>query len=342
VRPVQVLDCQADLLKRLQTDDRFRTYTTSGLAQAQIFGGLKPFDNDAHVANVYRELTKSVENASAYRVTDEMSMLVQFAALKLDSSDRIDRTLTPSDYGIVRFDRPLAIRDARSRTMLAHWMTWGKSFGTREDVFGRIVNASGLIFSWWNDTWDGPDEVQEMISLKYYGSQTNLNRLIGRWGFCGMEVCYDGMRLGDPELDLRPDYAARVIANGDTPSNFTNTLRIAHALFLLLNQTVTTVEEDVIPKAHRSRIARMEIPGRVSVIALRRHEGSRQHGETNVQWAHRWPVRGHWAWRHCGAEHPGAQEYEKGWRVRVWIPPYIKGPDGLPLVQTEKVYDLRR
>jgi hypothetical protein len=53
-----------------------------------------------------------------------------------------------------------------------------------------------------------------------------------------------------------------------------------------------------------------------------------------VEWSKRWVVRGHWRWQSYG---PGRTE-----RRRIWISPFIKGPDGAPLVVSEKVYDLRR
>lgn len=51
------------------------------------------------------------------------------------------------------------------------------------------------------------------------------------------------------------------------------------------------------------------------------------------EWAHRWIVRGHWRnqwYRSEGVHRP------------IWISPYVKGPDGMPLIGSRKVFDVRR
>ena len=63
---------------------------------------------------------------------------------------------------------------------------------------------------------------------------------------------------------------------------------------------------------------------------------------SSTEWSSRWIVRGHWAWRACGEQHPGAREYEKGWHTRLYIAPYIKGPDGLEIALHERVWYLNR
>lgn len=112
---------------------------------------------------------------------------------------------------------------------------------------------------------------------------------------------------------------------------------------MMLGQTVTSVEPHEFDRRTARRVRRMGLPGRVTVVRLRRvKDANRYEGETLVEWANRWIVKGHWAWRHCGQDHPRAQPYEKGWRARCWVAPYVKGPPDLPLRQTEKVYALVR
>lgn len=345
MKPTEILDQQNDLLKRLYEEDHFGRYVKGvmGLAEeAGRFEGMKDLPEPGQTDYVYERLRHSVEYAYAYRVTKEMSYVVQYAGDSLDENDRLDGTLAPTPWGIVRFDRPIPLRDARNRQMLMHWMTWGPVHGQRQTSFGALIDATGMVFSYWNDT-NEPDEIQRWIEdgMKPDARRSMIERT-GRWSFIGTELVWNGMKVGKPQKELTTRIKMKILANGDTPTSYTNCARYAHALFLMLNQTLTTMDDEYIPRAHRKRIARMKIPGRISVIALRRMEGSKREGETHVEWSHRWIVRGFWAWRHCGETHPQAQEYEKGWRVRVWIAPYVKGPEGLPIVQTEKLYDLRR
>jgi hypothetical protein len=124
---------------------------------------------------------------------------------------------------------------------------------------------------------------------------------------------------------------------------FTNTTRYVHALWMLLGQKITDVSEEHVRKSTAKRLGAVGIPARVSVIALRATlTPGRKDGESLVEWSHRWVVNGRWQWRKCGPEHPFAQEYDKGFRVRCYIGFYVKGPSDRPLVVTDRVYDLRR
>lgn len=340
MKPAAVLDMQADLFARLDSKTEFAEYIEAQLFASHSSINIEPIARQ-NAKLVVTSLTQHVKMADAYRVTDEMSMLVQFAASKLDDSDKIDRTLTPTPWGIVRFDRPLPIKDARGKMLLAHWLTWGPIAGTLKSAFGHESTAPGLLLSWWNDAAH-PDDVELMklgLSKKDYN---RYSKIIGRWALCGAEMVLDGSKMGGPLVPMSEETQARIIADGDTPEPYTNTARYAHALFMLLNQTIVTTTEDELPRSAARRIGRMPIPGRISVITLRRSSGSKHEGETAVEWAHRWLVRGFMAWRACSPDYPQAQPYEKGWRVRVYISPYVKGPADKPLVVTQKLYNLTR
>lgn len=73
-------------------------------------------------------------------------------------------------------------------------------------------------------------------------------------------------------------------------------------------------------------------PGEVRVIDLRKKTKAavKQVGEARKMGMHRWIVRGHWRNQACG---PGRQE-----RRMTYIAPYVKGPDGAPLLEGAKVY----
>jgi hypothetical protein len=332
---------QADLLRRFD-DDAFSAYVEGMLYASHVNPEAQSAQAKANTRLVLQSMIQHVKMADAYRVTDEMSALVQFAASKLEDSDRYDRTMVPTPWGIVRFDRPLPIKDARGKILKAHWMTWGPAAGVEKSVFGVEQKKSGHVLSWWNDTMD-PDEVEGRrdfdLTPKEYAEY---RKTIGRWSMCGAELVLDGTKMGGPLVDVPIAAQAQIIAEGGTPAAFTNTQRYAHALFFLLNQTITTTSEEVLPRSAHRRLGRMPIPGRVSVITLRRSAGAQHEGETFVEWSHRWLVRGFPAWRQCGADKPGAVPYDKGWRVRIWVDGYIKGPPDKPLVFTRKVYNLSR
>lgn len=98
-------------------------------------------------------------------------------------------------------------------------------------------------------------------------------------------------------------------------------------------------------RAERSGLSSYAENGDIRIITLRKFldiAGSKKpknHLAEEVQWSHRWIVRGHWAWRHCSQENADEGEIN---RKRVYIHPFIKGPEDRPLILKEKVYAVVR
>ena len=75
----------------------------------------------------------------------------------------------------------------------------------------------------------------------------------------------------------------------------------------------------------------------VTLIDLRRTDSKpREHDSEHAgrDYRHRWWVDGHWRQQACGPEHSQ--------RKPVWIAPHIKGPEGQPLTDKERVHVWRR
>lgn len=334
----QVIDLQADLIDRF-TRPYFR----------QILKYTLNVDSPKRANLLIDVMEKHAQNAYAYHVNAEMSDLVLHAAHMLEDDDLVDLSLPPTQIGLVRFDKPLPLRDARGKVMLIHWMSWGP--GTYETEDGHY--ESGILSTGWNDLED-PDEVAvamfdldseanqkrfEEIGLRTRSMQTEhmdmFKAAMGRWSVIGTSMMFPGLALGGEYVQVGEEYAKQIEAEGDTPYGFTNTDRYLHALWLLMNQTIVTVEDEDLTGPFKRRAVRKNLPHRVTVIKLRRKaHPSVSNGESHVEWQHRWVTRGHWRWQPCGT---GRNE-----RRRIWINSYIKGPDDKPLVVSDKVYSLVR
>jgi hypothetical protein len=359
MKPTQVVDCQADLLVRLQ-DPVLRGVWRSQLTE-DIFKSLHvPTETaKANAAAYMQSMDRAMKDADAYHVSEDMTNLVVHAASLLDETDRMSRQLAPSRSGLVRFEQPLPMRDIRGKQLSISWMGWGPvlvSIQTRHDV--REPQEAMCVWMW-NDHQDAPDEIA--LTLMDPADDPRLYEFsigkLGRWGFIGGETVYDNMRLGPAYVEADEARRAAILADGDIPVGFTNPLRYLHALWMLLGQTVVNVEERQLDRPYARRAKRMNLPRRVTVIELRRREGRRQPGETMVEWNHRWVVKGHWRWQQYGPrrhEHAYGPVQVNG-RVlvrecdtcdarieRIWIDPFVKGPDGKPLIVTDKVYALMR
>ena len=331
LRPIQILEAVEDLGRRVR-QPKFIQYLTF-----TAFGADDPAKNQQLVSRMFTALSTIAE---PFLITDDMTHVVKAAADALDDSDILDPTLAPSPYGIARFNTPLPVLDARGREMLAHWMMWQPVTKSGPDAFGVVRERAGIAVSSWNDT-DDPDDIYGILTDLLPEKISQFDAIVGRWGLLGVDFVPSGSQLGPPATGLPAEAERRIVADGDTPNRPTNMIRYAHALWLLLGQTIVETErQDIRPRRKGPR--RMNLPKPVTVVKLR-HIAKPPSGEpADVHWRHRWYVRGHWAWRQCGKDHPMAQEYDRGHRVRLWISPYVKGPDGAPFVQSEKVNVLAR
>lgn len=108
---------------------------------------------------------------------------------------------------------------------------------------------------------------------------------------------------------------------------------VARCCWLLMQQRIATITEQRPDRASERRLRRAGKPvDAVRVITLRHPE---HHGypTSDRTYHHRWVVRGHWR----------KQWYPSQERnIPIWITPYVKGPDGAPLLAGEKVYAWRR
>lgn len=353
MRPTEVLDAHGDLFERVQGRPDFKMATKRFAAVE-----LAPRDSEERLLEaigdvVFESFENTVKNAYDYRVTFDMCTLLEAASMELDDTDTWDLSLAPTDHGFVRFDRPIEVWDVRGKRMLAHFLVWGRV----KDGQGNY--GSGLW--WYNDTYTESDTTNEQAMIEALrnikpsevkSALEIMQRASGRWSPISVQLVKANAALGPPLYDpsdpgvAKTSAVTQAVKDGVEPQVVNNLTRYVHALWLMLNQTITITADEFPDRAGRKRATRRGLPGKVTVIALRRAVyPHRQEGESLVEWSHRWPVRGHWAWRVCSADHPQAvtdAPVKGGIGVRVYIAPYIKGPDDKPLVLTEKVFDLAR
>lgn len=110
------------------------------------------------------------------------------------------------------------------------------------------------------------------------------------------------------------------------------------ALWLIASQTnVTTKTIERPDRAAARRSQRAKVDPSVTVVKLRRISEPKDPDDvthSGREWHHRWIVSGHWRNQPYG---PG-----RGLRRPMWIAPYVKGPEGMPLVDRPKVKALVR
>jgi hypothetical protein len=108
------------------------------------------------------------------------------------------------------------------------------------------------------------------------------------------------------------------------------------AMYQFCQLPITLLEVSRVSRQQqRERARRGKHSGDVSVVVLRPALSPEPSGtHRDVQWSHRWMVRGHWRNQYFPAS--------KAHHVR-WVRPHVKGPQDRPLLDTRpRVYDVSR
>lgn len=279
--------------------------------------------------------------ASAYYVEPAMTDMILYASAGMDETDVFRNDELPTECGFAYFEKPLVIHDIRGADLFVNGLLWCSTRTVDPDTGEQ---RPGILLTLFNDHDHTPDELAKAIMRgeHKYMSYDIYRASMGRWGCIGFEKLSNGMQIGPPMAEVHPNKLADPRLADIVSTEFTNIFRQVHAFWLLLNQTITHVSDADIPRPYAKRAKRAKIPPRVTVIRLRRHERSGDGvGEHNVEWSHRWYSRGHWAWRRCSEHHALAEpDGSGGFHARVWVRESIKGPEGLPLRISDKVYHL--
>lgn len=116
--------------------------------------------------------------------------------------------------------------------------------------------------------------------------------------------------------------------------------RMAMTVWLLLGQTLVTEERVRPTKSAMKRLTRLDasLLMETRYVTLRRASLGAGFGDGSgegVHYTHQWFVRGHWRQQPYG---PGRSQTRA-----IWIHPHVKGPEGAPLLNPEKlVHTLRK
>jgi hypothetical protein len=291
-------------------------------------------------------LAHLLANAETFYVSEDMTMVAEAAAHGLDGLDQFTHDMWPTDTGFLLFERGYAVSDVWGRPLVTTAFAWERrSFKGRA---GTMVWS----FTMLGDQRDAMSATltpaQELELAVAWGSRLQLNatswiadgQRVGPPTFPTPEGYAEAHREPEVEATLRPEH--RVL---EAMPYSQNPARLILSLLMLMQQTIAAKEKTDLRPKNPKRARRMKVPGQVTIIRLR-HESNasgRQPGESLVEWQHRWYVRGFWRWQACGPHYPMAIEVGPGkFRSRIYIAPYVKGPEGAPIKQSKKVNALVR
>ncbi len=338
---------QQELLREACSRPKMQDYLST------VVNDIRAKDNGPVVINkrgfvdgptVGQNLQRLLTNAETFYVSEDMTAVAQMAAHGLDGTDRFTHDMWPADTGFLLFDRGYVVKDVWDRAVVTSAIAWQRhSFHGHP---GTVLWA----FTMLGDERDALSKTmtpqQEADMAHRWGSRLQLNATM----FLG-----DEQRVGPPTFQtpegygkarLDPEVEETLLPEDravDTVPFSANPARIIMALLLLMGQTLASKERHDLRPKNPTRARRMKIPGQVTVIRLRHEAAQREPGESQVEWQHRWLVRGHWRWQPVGPNYPMAVEVSPGeFKARIYIAPFVKGPEGKPFAMNKKVTALVR
>lgn len=300
-------------------EDRLRRYGASATAPC---------------AAAFKHAIEDSLNADTLYMTHEMMDLTQTAMDTFDDKEAVSEADIFIPSGFMVLPEPFYSRDAKGLTVAMRAIGWryvdalssiserdaeghySMSYDLNEPVGGIVPGVRFMILSWVDDREDDFPLSDEF--------RRELHETGMRWGIV------HGTAL---PLEMMND-RRETRGEGDHDASWLLFWRVAQKL---MQETIITSERFRVGRPARREVARLGYPlETVRIIELRRSRPRRESdAETGrqVNWTHRWIVRGFWRrqW------YPSRQEHRQK-----YIGEHVRGPEDLPLVIKNRVWNWDR
>ena len=296
------------------------------------------YQTGANLITDMRAVLNVSENFYVARPMMELALML--------SEDMPDEELLPHDLpamqGWMWYATPYRQIDVRRKILHDHAIMWS-AFGGQVRVFH------------FTDRTDLGDSVNQVL-YGHHGEDMmrqlpmlNLNHVFDmRFGeLLPRSITWDTPLPADAVVDAQrtenPDGSHTISWYTDKAINLNEEPRQTRSpmaafivtLWRLCQQSLASRLGEDPSRTARRRMGKAHLPvSPITVISLRRVSGQ-EHGESHVEWQHRWMVRGHWR------RQPYRENGETVYRY-IYINPYLKGPEDMPLLHRDKVNALVR
>jgi hypothetical protein len=252
---------------------------------------------------------------------DDMSEMVLMGAKVLKDDDVSDRSSLVSPNGFCYFARGIALTE----DLLIHAMCWFTIESRETGIISTFIIG-------YNDRFNASDGSLRSWSESFKGR--NFDTPPTRWVYRAEGEYIDGTTMA---LDLKQKEYMRIHGYSAIDVSLP---KILHSLNLMLKQPAEIVSVTKTPVTNKKQLKRLKsatTPSEVTVIDIRHKYRSASSGvsTSSREYSRRWLVIGHWRWQPMKDEKTG-----KLIKKRIWINPYIKGPDEKPFVATKRVHAL--
>jgi hypothetical protein len=296
-------------------------------------------DKKLAIMEIARKWYLSLQVGEPYAISEDMMAVVQAAGRDLPDEYIAEHHHLHAEHGFVWLPRPLHEPEESANAIPdVDALTWHHGQGTTR----RWQDEDGN----WQDF--GPERQVPGIEVNLWARSRHLPTAMG-YGteFEWYPVGSDFLPYGMPSLGWRMHGYVGDGEIGLPEHSLSSTSRFVLALQMLMRQELPALNRWLIPRSQVRTLRRQHLPlNPVTVVDLRRRE-ARHHENapepSGRHLTHRHLVRGHWRRYWVGPDHeqhPGNGPD----KVAIWlyVAPFIKGPEGTPLVISEKVNVVRR
>jgi hypothetical protein len=282
------------------------------------------------VVSATKFVTKKSSESELFFCSEDMTDVVEHAAKLFDSTDKADLSLLPSPVGFCYFARGVVLgNDGPSglQGYITHALYWVRA---SDDLYFLVSLNDSYVEQ---DTQSKSQRSQLLEGTTYFDTQQ-------RW-----TVNYVASVVSDSAIARN---STDILTSEELSKNNFKFLdlspqALAQSFYLMVDQHTFVDKSEKVKTSHKKRVKRLQsknLPTSTQVIKLRRtyhSSGSAPSHGKKIEYSHRWFVTGHWRWQPYKNKETKEIEHK-----RLWISPYVKGPEDMPLKTTPKVFSLVR
>jgi hypothetical protein len=308
-----------------------------------------PYDESGDGLRQY--FARHMELTLPFYVDPRMTALVTAAAESMPSDSVLRPEDLPATHGFLLIPQGLSEIDLRGQLMIHNAVAW-------------FQRAGGMDLWFLSNKYEERDMVNQR-HLRYFGEEkmTALPQFTAavytRIEFGeGVPLSLGSTKVLPPEItetmrvitDPKTGAVAQMWGEGyDLNEWIGDSMEISPngvvawimAMWRLMQQTIIDVRSEPVDRGLRKQVRKRRMKHEdVTVIALRKRKHADGETGTEIEWSHRWLVRGHWRKQWVGPRdgEVGVDRYQ----TPVWIHPHVKGPDDAPFLVRDHVYSLER
>lgn len=343
--PTDALNFRTGLHEQLRSEN-FRTV----LSDYVEFGKVQTESLDSHEhadmirypdAYGVRGLEAALSIAENFWVSADMCDLAARAAENFPSDEPLHRDDPPAVAGLMMFEKPFPTATLDGTPTMVHGMSWANTRGwlwvDRRDLndhFNQEAAAAGQMEE--NVRRYGRYDITALSHWRWGHPMPTQVHITGM-GDNRVHYLYDG-ETGKLETTLDREVTEAEMKTATLEKEKVNFYNFILCIWRLMQQTLADVGEETKHNKSALRYAiRAKVPlFGVTVINLRRIE--HHYEPTGATINYRTVVRGHWRRVWCGPKDKPEEQYRRA----VYVHPFIRGPEGAPLIIRKRVSALVR